>query len=203
MGSNLWSCSQWNNANKEKKAQCSRNWREAHREEIAEYNRQYRLEHPDKMRELKRRWQQENADRLRIRSRRWREAHKEEIAERRRHYRLEHREEIRERRHHWREANPEKRREYKRQHRARKLKATVENVDGTFIYERDRYACVYCNSPFNLSLDHVVALGSGGEHSYDNLVMACRGCNSSKGTQEVFQWLASSKYRNKEDNQWE
>lgn len=50
-----------------------------------------------------------------------------------------------------------------------------------FIFNRDEGRCRYCgskNPPFHL--DHVYPVSKGGETSIDNLVLACRKCNSEK-----------------------
>jgi 5-methylcytosine-specific restriction endonuclease McrA len=41
--------------------------------------------------------------------------------------------------------------------------------------------CYYCGLERKLTQDHVVPLSKGGSHSKDNVVAACRSCNSSKG----------------------
>jgi len=49
---------------------------------------------------------------------------------------------------------------------------------------RDKYTCQYCGDifpPRQLTLDHVMPRASGGEASWENLVAACRDCNSRKG----------------------
>lgn len=51
----------------------------------------------------------------------------------------------------------------------------------TNILKRDGHACVYCGSTENLTLDHVTPKSKGGRDSWDNLVTACKPCNSKKG----------------------
>jgi hypothetical protein len=53
--------------------------------------------------------------------------------------------------------------------------------------------CSYCGSDTFLSLDHLVPQFSGGAHSADNLVVACRSCNSSKGKQDFLDWMGRRK----------
>jgi hypothetical protein len=50
------------------------------------------------------------------------------------------------------------------------------------IYKRDNYKCVYCgfNNVKLLTLDHVIPQSKGGKNSWNNLVTACRKCNSEK-----------------------
>ncbi|HXG35725.1 MAG TPA: HNH endonuclease [Dehalococcoidia bacterium] len=53
------------------------------------------------------------------------------------------------------------------------------------VYERDHHACVYCASQANLCLDHLVPLIRGGDNEPDNLVTACKQCNSGKAGRTV------------------
>jgi hypothetical protein len=49
------------------------------------------------------------------------------------------------------------------------------------IFRRDGNKCVYCNQTYDLTLDHVMPKSRKGQTSWDNLVTACRTCNSKKG----------------------
>jgi 5-methylcytosine-specific restriction endonuclease McrA len=50
------------------------------------------------------------------------------------------------------------------------------------VYRRDGYACVYCgcDNRKTLTLDHVIPQSKGGKDAWDNLVTACKRCNSEK-----------------------
>ena len=50
-------------------------------------------------------------------------------------------------------------------------------------------ACSYCAATESLSVDHLLARSRGGPESGDNIVWACRRCNSSKGASDVLEWL--------------
>ena len=52
-------------------------------------------------------------------------------------------------------------------------------------------ACCYFGSREQLSVDHLIPTKRGGANTGDNLVWACRSCNSSKGAQDVLEWLAA------------
>lgn len=59
------------------------------------------------------------------------------------------------------------------------------------IYWRDLFTCQYCQTPMHplseeLTLDHVIPDGGDGD---DNLVTACRSCNSAKGNKPVRELL--------------
>lgn len=63
----------------------------------------------------------------------------------------------------------------KRPHHQRKL-TKLE------VFNRDHYTCQYCGRQTReLTLDHVIPRGRGGEHSWDNVVSACKVCNCCKG----------------------
>ena len=54
-------------------------------------------------------------------------------------------------------------------------------------------SCAYCGCiPPVLTLDHVVAKCKGGFDVRSNLVGACRRCNNSKKSKELWQWWQSS-----------
>ena len=75
--------------------------------------------------------------------------------------------------------------------RARKKGVTVEPVSLARVAERDGFMCGICETrvdmdlvypdPFSQSLDHVLPLSKGGEHSYANTQLAHLRCNVSKG----------------------
>ena len=49
--------------------------------------------------------------------------------------------------------------------------------------------CSYCGATENLALDHIFAKKLGGKDTGDNLIYACRSCNSSKGKKDMMEWM--------------
>ena len=47
------------------------------------------------------------------------------------------------------------------------------------VFARDGHRCQYCSRPAE-NIDHVVPRSRGGTHTWDNVVAACRTCNSRK-----------------------
>ncbi len=47
------------------------------------------------------------------------------------------------------------------------------------VFARDAWVCQYCGGPAE-NLDHVVPKSKGGLHTWENVVAACRRCNSRK-----------------------
>lgn len=80
-----------------------------------------------------------------------------------------------------------------RDHRRRALKAgaTVEDFKHVEVFERDGWVCGICSEPvdrelkfpdpMSVSLDHVIPLANGGEHSRANTQCAHLSCNVRKG----------------------
>lgn len=50
--------------------------------------------------------------------------------------------------------------------------------------------CSYCGATENLALDHIFPQKLGGKDVGDNLVYACRSCNSSKGKTDLMEWMS-------------
>jgi 5-methylcytosine-specific restriction endonuclease McrA len=49
------------------------------------------------------------------------------------------------------------------------------------VFARDGWACQYCGSRSNLTVDHVIPRSKGGASSWDNIVASCAPCNRRKG----------------------
>ena len=96
----------------------------------------------------------------------------------------------------YRVAHPEVYTEYEARRRARNAGAPIiERIDRTAIIIRDDSTCYLCGrvlTPEQVTLDHVVALSVGGTHTADNLRVACRPCNASKGKHPLEQFLADA-----------
>lgn len=73
--------------------------------------------------------------------------------------------------------------------------AVVEDVDRISVMQRDGWACYICGvdtslisdpfDPASATVDHVIALSNGGEHSMRNVRRCCLGCNSSKAARDA------------------
>lgn len=79
-----------------------------------------------------------------------------------------------------------------RKNAKRRLKTEPGNVNPYDVFVRDGWRCRICgcDTPRDLrgsfapnapELDHIIPLGVGGEHSYENTQCACRSCNGAKG----------------------
>jgi 5-methylcytosine-specific restriction endonuclease McrA len=52
------------------------------------------------------------------------------------------------------------------------------------VFARDDWTCQYCGAPAE-NLDHVVPRSRGGAHAWENVVAACRRCNSRKENRPI------------------
>ena len=58
------------------------------------------------------------------------------------------------------------------------------------VFERDGNRCFYCGAtdgPFEI--DHMLPWSRGGAHIPENLAVACRPCNRSKGARSIEEWM--------------
>jgi 5-methylcytosine-specific restriction endonuclease McrA len=49
------------------------------------------------------------------------------------------------------------------------------------VFARDGWACQYCGSRANLTVDHVIPRSKGGSSNWENIVASCAPCNRRKG----------------------
>lgn len=86
-----------------------------------------------------------------------------------------------------------------RKRRARKRNAYTETVHLEVIAQRDKYKCHICHKHVNMNLDytdkysptmdHLIPLSFGGDHTYANIRLAHRTCNSRKGNRAINEQL--------------
>lgn len=69
----------------------------------------------------------------------------------------------------------------------RKINGSITSDEFKEIEQRDK-VCVYCSSDKDLCFDHIIPLSRGGKSEFDNYVLACKKCNTSKRDRDVFEW---------------
>lgn len=147
--------------------------------------RKWRANNAERHREIKRRWYLENAEYAKMYSQRWREENPDRAKDTLRK---------------WREANPDRVAAHSREYRVRKQSAIVDtdiSVEGLRNLHGDD--CAYCGgtlvfhksetyNPLTVTIDHVIPISRGGQHSWENTVLACWSCNSSKRDRLLSEW---------------
>lgn len=84
----------------------------------------------------------------------------------------------------WVAANRERANERTRRRIAKLRNARVESIDANAVYERDGWMCGLCGAVVvrgEESIDHILPISLGGDHTWDNVQLAHRRCNSAKG----------------------
>lgn len=160
--------------------------------------RHYRAENPEKKRESSRRWRAANPNKERERRHRYVAEHPEKARESSRRYYAEHPEKARESSRRWATENPDQRATYERNRRARNRAAegahTVADIQAQL--KRQKGKCHYCDCkmtakphlPNSQTVEHVVPVTRDGRNAPDNIVIACRTCNFSKGAKLPHEW---------------
>src|SRR3972149_10900735 len=78
----------------------------------------------------------------------------------------------------------------------------IRNERRLAIYLRDGLACVWCSAAVEdgvqLTLDHVISYIDNGDNASENLVTACKRCNSSRGSRSIVVFaIAVAQYLNR------
>lgn len=182
----------WKQKNPEKVAAQVKREGDRRRAYQREYQRQLRDSNPELVRERVRQSYRKHQQRRIDDARRYRQENPEKvIAARRRHYRRNRERLI----HAAVEASRRKGWNVEQVRERRRLLATAE---GSFTQEEFNglcaafsWRCAYCGDrPDQLTTDHVVPLSKGGGNSIDNILPACRSCNSSKKDESLEAFLA-------------
>jgi 5-methylcytosine-specific restriction endonuclease McrA len=155
--------------------------RAEYRENYYKENREKIIEKAAKLRALKReelaRWQRE-----------YRQKNQELMWERDRKYYQQHRERNLRSKSEWgkTEVGRLKQRAKNQIRRARKnsVPHNLKVSDIVCLKALSKGRCFYCGNKRKLTIDHIIPISKGGGHTRDNVVMACKSCNSSKNAKD-------------------
>lgn len=194
-----------------RKYERTKKWKAAHREYVLayqiEYNKKYYAKHREYINEHKKNYRITHHEQFIERDRKYHTTHQEQINKRGREYYATHREQRDKYRKKYAAANPEKSRkwykiyhtrhpekssEYHTRRRAREVNAEGNGVTARQwekIKEEYFQRCAYCNQEKPPQMDHIVPLSKGGKHDIDNIVPACKSCNSSKCDSSLLMFL--------------
>ncbi len=156
-------------ANKEKRNAQSKAWRKKNKKHILKYQKEWRENNIVQIKNYSREHYSENTDILKAKSARWRKENPELFKIQGKRYR---------------ENNKDKIHTKNAKRRALLKGAKVENIDRGKIYIREKGICGICGLfvPLDeMTLDHIIPLIKGGEHSIKNVQIAHLICNSAKG----------------------
>lgn len=146
-------------------------YRESHREQNIEYMKQYYAGHKEEYRYY---------------SSAYARAHKETIFQRTKV---------------WAKNHPDVRRVCKQTRRAKEagLASTLTPEQWKHILDKFNNTCAYCGvGDKTLHQEHFVPVTSRGEYTHDNIIPACKSCNSSKGIKDFLTWYPTTNHYDKQ-----
>ena len=131
-------------------------------------------------------WHSENRERSIASKARWYIKNQERIKAERVEYRLENLEAVRASNIKYKKENPAKANALSAKRRARKrnAKGSISAKEWVALVEYYGGLCLKCGAA-EATMDHIIPLSCGGDHSIDNVQPLCRKCNSTKGTKTV------------------
>lgn len=160
------------------------------KEIIAKKIKQWQLDNKEIVQERGRKYYQANKEKVTKRNDEYRQNDRESYLERNRKYYLANRESIAIKESKWRKENKDKVNTWTNQRRAlrRGLPSTLTAIQWEAIKQHFNNTCCYCGEEKPLDQEHFVPLSEGGEYTRDNIIPACRCCNSSKSNKPFGIW---------------
>ena len=136
-------------------------------------NREYRKANKEKTDIYYKKWREKNKEKILLNERKNYAAKKEKYDS----YRAE-----------WRKQNRLKWNSYRRSRDIRKKQNGIFLILDKEFKKLNNELCFYCGSNNKLTIDHIIPVVRGGRHSIGNLLIACKSCNSKKGSKTIQEW---------------
>ena len=206
----------------EKHREYMKEYREENKEQILEYNREYSKRYaksnPKKIKESLKKWRGKNKEHIKEYNKKYVEKNPEYRSGR---YK-ENKEKVLKQNKKWRDNNIERFKIYmgkwyktekgkaliqrgncRRQARERKMINTLTSKEWLEILEKYNYRCAYCGVEFDCenlpTKDHIIPISKGGDNIKENIVPACKSCNSRKNNKMIFKEINYKGGENKEN----
>lgn len=152
----------------------------------------YREKNRDKSREYSKKYYQKNKEAHNEYVKKYNKKNEKKMKEYRKEYYNKNKETIKEYIKQWQQENREKERMRMQKRRAneRGLEKTLTSEEWTHALDYFDNECVYCGeTDVPLEQDHVIPVTRWGGYTRENIVPACKSCNSSKSNKEVRSWF--------------
>jgi len=190
---------EYRKANADSIKERKKEYRKANADSIKERKKEYRKAHAGRRKEYDKEYRKANADKQSEYDKEYRKAHANRIKERKKEYRKANADSIRERCKEYRKANADMFRKYNHKRRAKKreLPATLTVEQWRAIKESFGNKCAYCGKEKPLEQEHFHPLSKGGEYTHNNIIPACKSCNSSKCDKLFDEWYPTFEYYSK------
>ena len=138
-------------------------------------------------------WENENRERVRQKNRDWYKRNPEQGLTNTRTWQAANPDRVRTIVADWKKTHPEPGRRYSQRRRAR-VAATENTLTDTEWQETLEYfnhACAYCGRGDRpLTQEHIIPVSEGGGYTKENIVPACKPCNSKKRNKSIFAMLS-------------
>lgn len=183
----------WKVANRDRANACKKARRAANPDrEKAQAKTRY-VVNADRVKSQVKAWRAANADRVKAQSKAWRVANSDRVKSRAKARYAANADRVSARNKAWDAANPEARRAKNHRRRARLKDGNspgVSPAQWAGILESFAHRCAYCEqSSIKLTREHVRPIACGGIDAPENVVPACKSCNSSKGAKLLITFL--------------
>jgi len=184
--------------NRQRRNERCREWRSENREKAIKDGREYYWKNKDKCNNLTIEYQKKNKEKVRKKQKEYRDKRKEHYKEFRKNYYAENKDYYKEKHAEWVKKNPEKaiaisrKTRQKRRSLRKQLPATLTTEQWEQIVEDFDSRCAYCGKPQKLTQEHFVSVSHGGGYTHNNIIPACRSCNSKKHNKDFFEWYPDS-----------
>lgn len=164
---------------------CKAEWRAANAQHLIQKAMEWQRNNPERARQHIRKWQTSNLDKVRAH----RQAADKKNIEKRNSDPI-----LLEKRREQNRRAARKRRPTPEDERIRRHKRRARKNDNGGSFTRDEWVilcaqyenrCLCCGESKPLTMDHVIALSSGGSNSITNIQPLCHECNSKKGTKTI------------------
>lgn len=184
---------EWAKNNPEKVKENTRRWNERNPGASANRAKQWRNNNPERYKAVLKKWYEENReDHLKKNRQRYQKNRKKYYLTKLK----------------WNKNNPEKCKEIGR-NISQRYKARKKMLSNTFTFAQwntckkyFNHSCAYCGKPSKqLHQEHFVPITNGGGYTVNNIIPACKRCNTSKFNHDFFVWYPAqpfySKFREK------
>lgn len=210
--------------------ECNKVYRQLNKDRLNKQKKEYYLRNKEKIDEANKKWAKNNAERAKEYKAEWyqqnketkirayKERNKEHISNAKKEYNEKHKaeksaywqqyynwhkERIREQKRLYNRLNKEKCIRYTQKRVALKRKLPASYTEAQWEQTKKFFdcKCAYCGKEKKLAQDHFIPLSSGGEYTINNIVPACKSCNSSKHNKDFFEWYPTFRYHSKQREQ--
>lgn len=186
---------EWAAKNPEKQKAAIARWMINNKAHLAAVRRKYDQDRPEATRARHAKFAQNNPDKVLAYRRKsyWKHVDKRRAASAR--YKIENPEKIRAKKLAWAATEAGRISAVNSSHKRRVIERSAEKPPSTdeliALKKKANGRCHYCTKRHKrLAVEHVMPLSRGGLHTLSNIVMACKSCNSSKGTKTPEEWAA-------------